>query len=42
MIAAVDDTVLTHELEYTAANSYVNKNLFWYFLIYFYIMPMGS
>jgi hypothetical protein len=28
MTAAVDDAVITHGLEYTSANLYVNKNLF--------------
>jgi len=34
MTAAVDDAVITHALEYTAANFYVNNNIFWYLLLY--------
>jgi hypothetical protein len=34
MIAAVDDTVLTHEVEYIAATNYVNKNLILYYLVF--------
>ena len=41
MTAVKYDAVIMHVVEYTAAHSYVNRNLFRYFSLYFYISLPG-